>query len=176
MRLFEKDSAIFSECLKIYEQSFPRCERRDEVNLEASLLDPRFNFMAILQDQEVFGVLCFWVFEPQDSSKFIYLENIAMAPKARNRGLGVLVMDYLKSYGTRIVLEIEPPQDEITSRRLGFYTRGGFILNAYSHIQPPYHRDEPSLELRIMSWPDSISTSDYKLFAECQKAIMPCFE
>lgn len=175
-RLCSAEDAFFDNCLEILEYSFPRCERRSRVGLEHSLSDPRYHFMAIVEDDELLGVLTYWVFavesDTQDGSlveEFIYVENIAMAANMRNRGLGKGVLDFLKSLGKWIVLEVEPPQDEMSARRIGFYSREGFVLNSYEHLQPPYHSDLDPLCLNIMSWPEVFESSDYKAFAACQR-------
>lgn len=64
-----------------------------------------------------------------------------------------------------LILEIDPPVDELSRRRKGFYERCGFAENPYEHIHPPYHWGNSGHELVVMTWPGRISREEYSAFA-----------
>ena len=98
-----------------------------------------------------------------------------MDPSRRGGGTGTRVLDYIKSLGIPMILEIELPsqEDEMTLRRKLFYERNGFILNPHRHIQPAYHDDSVPVEMHIMSWPYVFSKEEYETFRADQAGIMP---
>ncbi len=69
-----------------------------------------------------------------------------------------------------IILEIDPPVDEKSKRRMGFYERVGFLQNSFDHIHPPYHNGIKGHELVVMSYPEKLSISEYDLFFQYLKS------
>lgn len=63
-----------------------------------------------------------------------------------------------------LILEIEPPKDDISKRRKGFYERCGFTENFFTHIHPPYHKINEGHELTIMTCPKQISQEIFDTF------------
>jgi hypothetical protein len=66
------------------------------------------------------------------------------------------------------VLEVEPPVDEWTRRRIGFYERLGFHLNHFDYVQPPLREGRADLRLQIMSYPGALAEQD---FAPCKEIL-----
>ena len=58
-----------------------------------------------------------------------------------------------KASGRAVVLEIEPPEDDLTKRRQNFYLRNGFGFNPYVHHHPPYRAGDERHLLNVMSFP-----------------------
>ena len=52
------------------------------------------------------------------------------------RRYGAKALEELGRDGKTVVLEIDPPVDEIARRRQGFYQRCGFAVNPYPHVHP----------------------------------------
>lgn len=73
-------------------------------------------------------------------------------------------MQCLQALGKPIVLEIEPPQDDISRRRRAFYERCGFCTTEHAHLQPPYHAGQAELPLVVMSYPRAIDAAEYAAF------------
>ena len=67
--------------------------------------------------------------------------------------------------GKPVVLEIDPPVDEIARRRQGFYQRCGFAVNPYPHVHPPYRPEYPGHELVVLSSPRALTPAEYGAFA-----------
>ena len=58
-------------------------------------------------------------------------------------------------------LEVEPPEDDLTKRRVAFYERNGFVLNHYPYIQPSVSKGRPSVPLLIMTYGRAIEEVEY---------------
>ena len=92
------------------------------------------------------GLLTTWHFET-----FVYIEHFAIDPALRSQGYGT---EALKTFISRqekpIILEAEPPTDDITRRRIGFYQRNGLTMYDFPYIQPAYTPESKPVELRLM--------------------------
>ena len=64
-----------------------------------------------------------------------------------------------------MVLEIDPPEDAVSTRRKGFYQRLGFAENSYAHRHPPYRTGFAPHPLVVMSWPEALSPEAYSTFS-----------
>ena len=64
-----------------------------------------------------------------------------------------------------MILEIDPPADDISVRRKNFYERAGYRANGFEHVHPPYRRGFNGHRLVIMSSPAPLSEEEYKIFA-----------
>ncbi len=156
-RLCRAEGTAWEMVLSLYENAFPYCERREASAFAAALEDERFHCMLIHDDDETpVGFLTWW-----DAGTYLYLEHFATLPAVRGRGYGRAVLDIMKQTGRLLVLEAELPEDELTRRRVGFYTRAGFITNPHRHLQPPYHADKVILEMRLMTYPRAVSVAEY---------------
>ena len=97
-----------------------------------------------------------------ETDDFIYVEHFCILPEMRSRRYGQRILEKLSEQGKVIILEIDPPVDEISVRRKGFYERCGFAENPYHHVHPPYHRGNSGHELVVMSSPRQISSAEYE--------------
>lgn len=145
-------------------ESFPPAERRtEEEQRQITDGEERFRCLLITDGPLRVGLITLW-----DLPGFTYVEHLATSPDVRNKGYGKLIMEYLASYvHGMILLEVEPPENEMSRRRIGFYERCGFILHPYEYLQPPYHPDGSPFPLRIMT----AGTEDfsYERFQECRE-------
>ena len=160
-RLYGVESPFFDIAFALYEQSFPVYERRDSTEQARALKNSNYHFDIIKEDGDMLGIMFYW-----ELDDLIFLEHFATQPHLRGKGIGVKALELLKSKGKSILLEIEPPQDEITIRRFGFYKRCGFVLNSHYHIQAKYHLGDEDCELKILSFPEEISKEQYMRFYE----------
>ncbi|MGL5316183.1 MAG: GNAT family N-acetyltransferase, partial [Peptostreptococcaceae bacterium] len=80
-----------------------------------------------------------------------------------------------KNYGSKIlkefcsvnkhtILEIDNPIDEISIKRLNFYSKIGFKLQKFEHIHPPYRHGYDGHNLKIMSYNRDLSEEEYEEF------------
>lgn len=82
-----------------------------------------------------------------------------------NKQYGQKVLDLLEKQGKILILEIDPPEDDISRRRKGFYERCGFTANSFTHIHPPYHEENEGHHLVIMTYPIQISQNIFDTFS-----------
>ena len=71
----------------------------------------------------------------------------------------------LNGEGVPVVLEIDPPRDEVSIRRQHFYERCGFTANPYRHVHPPYRAGYQGHPLVVMTCPAPASQEEYDRFA-----------
>ncbi len=140
---------LYAEAEALMEQAFPPDERRPkEKQRYVTDHDPRFRPCALVRDGEFIGLLTYW-----ELDGLIYVEHLATRPELRGGGLGAAALEALKAKagGVPIVLEVEPPADELTRRRIGFYQRQGFTLWADSpYLQPAYAPGQGTPSLLLM--------------------------
>ena len=80
----------------------------------------------------------------------------------RNRGCGSLVLNEVKNKTEKLIcLEVEPPETEISKRRVEFYKRNGFFLNNYPYMQPPISKGKSMIPLMIMTSNRSINVNEF---------------
>lgn len=85
-------------------------------------------------------------------------------PEMRGRGCGAQALSLLGERKKTVILEIDPPNDEVSVRRKAFYERAGYRANPFEHIHPPYHSEYKGHRLVVMTCPTAISENEYKNF------------
>ena len=93
-----------------------------------------------------------------------YMEHLCVSPAMRNRRYGQKILEALRD--KPLILEIDPPGDDISRRRRGFYERCGFVENPYYHVHPPYHKGNAGHELVVMSCPSVLTPDEYAAFRD----------
>ncbi|MGB3368895.1 MAG: N-acetyltransferase, partial [Acidaminobacteraceae bacterium] len=63
-----------------------------------------------------------------------------------------------------ILLEIDPPDDDISIRRLSFYNRLGFKNNDITHCIPSFQKNLGNYILKLLSYGRLITDDEYSLF------------
>ncbi|MBK5202385.1 MAG: GNAT family N-acetyltransferase [Prolixibacteraceae bacterium] len=149
---------------KLYHQSFPEEERRDEDYFRETLSCERFhNEVVLTDDNEFTGIIYWWNL----NGGIKYIEHFATLPSLRCKGIGRKILnEFIKLCDELILLEVEIPADKIQYRRINFYKRLGFYYNDYDYVQPSYAYDKPEVPLRIMSYPRSITADELHSFVE----------
>ncbi len=158
-RLDKSNKHFYNDAISLYTNSFPLCERRDIPSHEIALTYSDYHFDFIIKDNSFIGFMLYW-----QTDEFIFLEHFAILPSLRNKGYGKNALNLLKEKNKTIILEIEPPIDDLTVRRLNFYKRNGFNLTNLNHIQLKYHKNDNDLVLKIMSYPQPIGEKQYIIF------------
>ena len=161
--LSENNRNYFAAAQELYETAFPYLEKRDESEQARIMRNPAYKYGLILSDDGDFdGIMLYW-----ETSSFVYLEHFAIQPDKRNQGRATNALEILKAQSNKlIILEIDPPCDKISERRYSFYRKNGFIMNTYRHIQPKYHFGDADLELKILTYPREITTTEYSQFSD----------
>jgi len=132
---------LTSEVWKIYVASFPVVERRKVEAYESVCAEnPEFKPEVVYINDEVAGLMFHW-----DTEAFSYLEHFAVRSDLRNRGEGGKLLDAYLAGHSRVVLEVEPPENEICRRRIAFYERHGLTFSGVAFTHPGYETDENGL-------------------------------
>jgi ribosomal protein S18 acetylase RimI-like enzyme len=145
LRPIEPNDLLWKVYFTLYQNSFPEEERRTEEELLKTFANPLFCPHQIIVDQSFVGLFNYWKFPD-----FYYIEHFAIIPEIRGNGIGKKIIDEFMLNKT-VVLECEPAIDELSLRRLNFYTNLGFLIFPFKYIQPPYSSKKPSIELLLLS-------------------------
>lgn len=159
-RLRSAADAGWAEAYRLYEASFPPCERRSERDCAAVLGDDRLHAECVFDGERFAGLIFWW----QAGDGWAYLEHLAVDPALRGRSYGARMLRDLRARVGRVVLEIEPPEDDISRRRRGFYERNGFVYNAYDYIHPSYSQPPRPHRLVVMSAPAALAPAAFEAF------------
>lgn len=147
LRLSSKEDRFFRAAMQLYEKSFPACERREMEDHLLALKDDRYHCDVIVENDKLIGIFFYWKL-----GWFIYGEHLAIDPKLRGKSYGTKILRAFCSKHKEMILEIEPPKDDITIRRLHFYKRLGFKLQPFNHFQVNYRKEDKNLQLKIMTY------------------------
>lgn len=150
---------MYRRALELYGAGFPLHEQRLPGPQARILADPDYHFSLIDRGDGFAGIILFW-----EAETFLYVEHFCIAPEMRNQGLGAQALRLLRQRGKPVILEIDPPEDEISVRRQGFYRRCGFAENPYPHVHPPYRPGYSGHRLAVMSCPAALSRAEYDAF------------
>ena len=131
----------WAEAWELYEKSFPYNERWNAEGYDRAFGDPNFEADGIWRGDEFIGILFHW-----GADGYRYVEHLAVSPALRGQNMGSAALSAFCRKVGRVILEIDPPVDDISIRRLHFYERLGFVANPYQYIlhTPPAGADELS--------------------------------
>lgn len=159
VRMTSADDPMYEIAMKLYGESFPPHEQRRAV-CQKEIMDVGDYHFDLIYDEDAFaGIILYW-----QTKDFLYVEHFCIDPGMRNRNYGQRALELLKEKGLTTILEIDPPEDEMSKRRRGFYERAGFKANAFAHVHPPYHWENKGHSLVVMSYPQLLSEDLYEAF------------
>lgn len=147
---------LYNEAINLYKNSFPYHEQREEESQIEIINNPLYHFEIIIDNDRFIGEILYW-----DFLNFKYIEHFCILPNMRNLHYGQRILEELKK---PLILEIDPPIDDISRRRLNFYKRCGFVENKYMHIHPPYHKNYCGHQLLVMSTTNPLAKVEYDKF------------
>lgn len=148
----------FDQVFALMEQSFPEDERRPFAEQKELLNNPVYKIYGLREKQAVIAFAAVYQFDT-----FTFIEHLAVAPSHRNQGLGALILQKLGKISTaRICLEVEPPETEMATRRIGFYQRNGFSLCPCPYVQPAISKGRTPVPLQIMSTNGALDEAEFE--------------
>ena len=159
LRLTNSRDAYFAEAMALYAISFPHHEQRQDDSQRAIMSHPEYHFTVILEGEDFVGDILWW-----ETEDFCYVEHFCILPALRGRRYGQQALELLGQRGKTVILEIDPPVDEVSLRRRGFYQRCGFVENSFPHIHPPYHQGNQGHALVVLSSPCALTATEYDAF------------
>jgi ribosomal protein S18 acetylase RimI-like enzyme len=149
----------------LYEQAFPQKERREFAELVRLIQLENMELMAIENSSILLGFLILWTFK-----SFRYLEHFVIDPSQRSKSYGSAVMKkIITNSNNTLLLEVEPPHNDISKKRIIFYERLGMKICPYYYEQPPYRINENSFPMLIMSFPHELSKPYFEEFTSIIK-------
>lgn len=160
MLLQKLETAQFDEVFPIMEASFPLEEYRPYEEQKALLEDPAYAIYGHTEEKtgKVNAFLSVWDFDTMG-----YIEHFAVDPACRSAGLGGKLLDEMVNlFGKPVCLEVEPPENEMTTRRVGFYKRHGFFLNPYPYMQPSISKGRSPIPLLLMTSGSAIDVQAFE--------------
>lgn len=158
------DDPLFTESLNIYQTSFPVHEQRRVQDFPLAFADPDFFYETFLNEAgRVAAILVTW-----RRKEFVYLEYFAVDASLRGQGAGQKILEELRdAFPHKVILEIDPPEDEISRRRLGFYRRHGFVPNPqFDYMHPPYTDEGKPFPLLLMTHGEALDEETYRSFVD----------
>ena len=115
-RLTDTNDPLYEKAMALYKISFPEHEQREAASQRSILHQPDYHLDVVCDNGEMIGEILYW-----DIGGALYIEHFCVLPAMRNHRYGQKI---LKAYGaTPLILEIDPPVDEIAVRRKAFYER-----------------------------------------------------
>lgn len=159
IRIYNTSEIDFEAISALYISAFPDDERRSVDVLKKMInQQPEMVFYSIILNNLFTGFLILWHFE-----KFFYIEHLAINDNQRSIGLGKKVIESIKQIFPGIILfEVEPPLDELSVRRIGFYERSGYKTVLKEYMQPPYDKNKKPIPMWVLCNDEQISESDLK--------------
>ena len=147
-RITDPSDYRMERLLNLYLESFPESERRSISQIN-HLIENQSNmyFNAIENDNILCGFFVYWKLD-----EIYYMEYLAIFKEIRNMKIGenLLIWIDCNLEGLRI-FEVEPPVDEITTRRVDFYKRNNYIVIDTHYKQPSYNGGLEEFPLWLMS-------------------------
>lgn len=151
----------WAEAWTIYQNSFPHCERWNEKDYVRAFGDPHFEADGIWFEGEFAGILFHWT-----ADEYHYVEHLAISPALRGKNMGSIALKAFCERVGKVILEIDPPVDDISIRRQRFYEKLGFATNPYEYIHPSFRKPFEPHQLVLMSYPEAISYDEARRFAD----------
>lgn len=157
----------WSDAWQLYTASFPRNEQWREEDYARAFSDPAFTAAGVWREEQLIGILFYWKGEG-----FHYVEHLAVSPALRGKQMGSAILKAFCAQVGDVILEIDPPVDVISIRRLHFYERLGFHENPYEYIHPSFSRPFLAHKLVLMSYPEPIACEKARLFADFVREVV----
>jgi GNAT superfamily N-acetyltransferase len=164
LKIIPSESRLWEQVWRLYSDSFPEYERRGINSHLQATDDPAYFTEIALDNGNLTAILFYWRY----NSSYIYLEHLAVRPEMRGQHIGSRLLGQFlrRNNESKIILEIDPPIDEISEKRLEFYNRAGFSMNNYAYTHPSYSKNGKVHELKLLSAPGHISPEEFEEFTK----------
>lgn len=154
LELLQKDE--FEQLYALMDDSFPKAEIRNFKGQRELLENPHYNVYVLKENSEILAFFAEW-----ENESYRFIEHLAVNEKFRSQGLGSKTLQAYNALGSKpVVLEVEPPEDDIQRRRVKFYERNGYHLSSYSYVQPVINEGYESVPLVMMTYPEPLDNEE----------------
>lgn len=163
LKITPSDSRLWEQVWRLYNESFLQYERRRISSHSLASEDADFHTYIAVDNGNLLALLFYWTFD-----NCIYIEHLAVDPLRRGRNIGAtLLTNFFSQYPARnIILEIDPPVDDISKRRLAFYEKLSFKNTGRIFTHSSYTRNGTGHQLLVLSYPELLSDAQYGRFME----------
>ena len=150
---------IFSKVYELMKQSFPEEEYRNYNQQKNLINNPYYKLITKINPSgELVGFIASWQMDD-----FSFIEHFAVNPNMRGKGIGSeMLQNFIENSPKPILLEVELPRDNITQKRISFYTRHGFSVNKFKYFQMPLRENSSPIEMHIMSFPTILEEKEFE--------------
>jgi len=156
-RIKDSKDQWYESFREIYIVSFPVHEQRSEAQHEEALEDKRYHLIIKTDEDKLISFIAYW-----DFKNYVYIEHLAVNPELRGQNKGSeLLEDFAELISKTIILEIDPPLDETSKKRLKFYEKLGYEANPYIHFHPAYKDAFIPHELIVLSLNRKLEKNEY---------------
>lgn len=153
-RLQEKD---FEQIFEIMEKGFPPSERRSKEKQRGLLTTEEYNVFGLKEDDDLLGFIAEW-----NGPEYRFIEHLAVNEEFQGKGIGSkLLTEYHRLSDKPVILEVEPPENEIQKRRVKFYERNSYHLTEHGYVQPSINENIKGVPLVLMSYPDRLTNPQF---------------
>ena len=160
-RLTDSNHAMYHQAMDLYQASFPIHEQRESHVQTCIMGNEAYHFNLIYENNRWVGMILWW-----ETEEFIYIEHFCILPEMQK------ALELLGGEQKTVILEIDPPTDDVSVHRKQFYERSGYQANRYSHVHPPYKKGFKGHDLVVMSSPDQLSEAEYRAFNSYLSAVV----
>lgn len=149
----------FESFFALMEKDFPPTERRSKDDALRVLSSVScYSVFGVKEKERVLAFSAYWLFE-----ECCFVDHLVVEDDLRGQGVGSdMIMKLIKEIDIPIVLEVEPPEDEIAKKRIRFYEKLGFKLNDHTYIQPSMQEGQPEIQMMMMSYPETLNFEEFK--------------
>ncbi|MDQ3047503.1 MAG: GNAT family N-acetyltransferase [Bacteroidota bacterium] len=152
---------LFRSFWDLYQHSYPAYEQRDLAGHELILLNPLYQLEVFRMDTiSTSAFIACWEFHG-----YTYIEHMSVSAELRGQGVGSRILkEFLSERKDPVILEIDPVTDELSQKRLDFYSNAGFNLTPFEHIHPGYKKGDIPHSLLVLSYGRMISEKEFLQF------------
>ena len=160
--IIPSESKLWEQAWRLYTESFPEHERRRISSHVLAVEDPHFHTGVAVENGHLLAILFYWT----AGENKVYIEHIAVNPLMRGQNVGSTILRNFMAQNpdATIILEIDPPADDISQRRLSFYERAGFHNTGFVYDHPSYQKKGMHHDLLVLSYPRNISREECEQF------------
>lgn len=159
-----------AKVMDLYDKSFPWYENRSRDSHMKAMDDNEFyTDVAVDDNGNLLALLFYWI-----HGNILFGEHVAVNPEVRGQNLGSRLLQkwIADNPGKIVLLEIDPPEDDISIRRLRFYERLGFVMNDIEYTHPSFYTGEKAHPhcLMLLSHGKRLSDSDYAEYEQFMRS------
>ena len=166
-RLTTSKHDMYHKAIALYKDSFPIHEQR-ESGLQIGIMENEaYHFNLIYDDDTWVGMILWW-----ETAKFIYVEHFCILPEMRGKKYGQKALGLLDGARKTVILEIDPPVDDVSVRRKSFYEHSGYQMNRFAHVHPPYKNGFNGHSLVVMSHPKLLTEAEFNDFSDYLRTVV----